>query len=113
MGSRIENEHPRVPANKTETRNQLFLGSFVHSKALDELDYLHNAAVCVDESGTIVAVERECDEAKARETVLPRLGWDAAGVEVVRAREGQFFFPGFIGECIRHKTWLFGNPKAD
>ncbi|KAL2021113.1 hypothetical protein VTK56DRAFT_7532 [Thermocarpiscus australiensis] len=77
-------------------RNQLFLGSFVHSKALDELEYLHNAAVCVDQSGTIVAVERDCDAVKARETVLPRLGWDEAGVEVVSAGDGQFFFPGFI-----------------
>ncbi|KAK3307453.1 uncharacterized protein B0T15DRAFT_179099 [Chaetomium strumarium] len=78
------------------SQNQLFLGTFVHSKALDELEYLHNAAVCVDTSGTIVAVERECDEAKAKETLLPRLGWDVTEVEVVRAKKGQFFFPGFI-----------------
>ncbi|KAK4125892.1 Metallo-dependent hydrolase [Parathielavia appendiculata] len=77
-------------------KNKLFLGTFVHSKALDELEYLHNAAVCVDMSGTIVAVEVECDELRARETVLPRLGWEVAEVEVVEAKEGQFFFPGFI-----------------
>jgi guanine deaminase len=81
-----------------EIKNKLFLGSFVHSKALDELEYLHNAAVCVDRSGTIVAVEQACDELQARETVLRRLGWDEADVEVVKARNGQFFFPGFIGE---------------
>jgi guanine deaminase len=80
------------------TTKKLFLGSFVHSKALDELEYLHNTAVCVDESGTIVAVEEECDEAKAKETVLPRLGWGEADVEVVKAKDSQFFFPGFIGE---------------
>ena len=80
-----------------ETRHKLFLGSFVHCKALDELEYLHHAAVAVGKEGTIVAVERECDEARARETVLPRLGWGDDEVEVVKAREGQFFFPGFIG----------------
>ncbi|KAK4134743.1 guanine deaminase [Trichocladium antarcticum] len=77
-------------------KNQLFLGSFVHCKALDELEYLHNAAICVDQSGTIVAVETECDAVKAKETVFPRLGWGDAEVEVVAAKEGQFFFPGFI-----------------
>jgi guanine deaminase len=80
------------------SKNQLFLGLFVHSKALDELEYLHNTAVCVDKSGTIVAVERECDEARARETLFPRLGWEPNEVDVVCTREGQFFFPGFIGE---------------
>ncbi|KAK4100221.1 Metallo-dependent hydrolase [Parathielavia hyrcaniae] len=79
-----------------ELRNKLFLGTFVHSKALDELEYLHNAAVCVDTTGTIVAVEVDCDEPRAREIVLPGLGWDGAEVEVVKAKEGQFFFPGFI-----------------
>jgi guanine deaminase len=82
----------------TTTTKKLFLGSFVHSKALDKLEYLHNTAVFVDESGTIAAVEQECNETKAKETVLPRLGWDQADVEVVTAEDGQFFFPGFIGE---------------
>lgn len=81
----------------TKPKNKLFLGSFVHSKLLDELEYLHNTVVCVDKSGTIVAVERECDEAKARSTLFPRLGWDVADVEVVSAADGQFFFPGFVG----------------
>ena len=77
--------------------NKLFLGLFVHSKVLKELEYLHNTAVCVDKEGKIVAVEKDCDEQKAKATVLPRLGWAEAEVEVVEAREGQFFFPGFIG----------------
>ena len=92
-----------VPVERNEMAaktRKLFLGSFVHSKALDKLEYLHNAAVCVDESGIIVAVEQECDEAKAKETVLPRLGWGEADVEVIKAKDGQFFFPGFIGECF-------------
>ena len=77
---------------------KLFVGTFVHSKALDELEYLHSTAVCVDESGTIVAVDRECDEVTAKATVFPRLGWDEADVQVVKARDGQFFFTGFIGK---------------
>ena len=81
-------------------KNTLFLGSFVHSKVLDKLEYLHGAAVCVDSKGTIVAVEKDCDEAGARESVFPRLDWDGEEVEVVRAKDGQFFFPGFIGEFL-------------
>lgn len=80
------------------SRNQLFLGSFVHSKSLDELECLHDTAVCVDKTGTIIAVEKGCGEATAREGLLQRLGWDEGEVEIVRAKEGQFFFPGFIGE---------------
>lgn len=83
-----------------EARNKLFLGSFVHSKKLKELESLHNAAVAVDGSGKIVAVEPDCSEDRARETVLPRLGWRENEVEFARAVDGQFFFPGFIGECL-------------
>ncbi|KAK4149605.1 hypothetical protein C8A00DRAFT_18733 [Chaetomidium leptoderma] len=94
-------------------KKQLFLGSFVHSKALDKLEFLHGAAVCVDQSGTIVAIERDCDEANAIEVLFPRLGWVKAEVVVVRAREGQFFFPGFIDTHIHAPQYpnvgIFGN----
>ncbi|AEO70740.1 1c697144-ae1d-4a1c-8026-2f42c9a95c4a [Thermothielavioides terrestris] len=100
---------PAEPAAK----NQLFLGTFVHSKALTELEYLHNAAVCVDRSGVIVAVERDCDEVKARATLLPRLGWDEAEVKLVIAKEGQFFFPGFIDTHLHASQYpnvgIFGS----
>jgi hypothetical protein len=75
----------------------LFLGSFIHSKSLDELEYLHDAAVFVDEKGTIVAIEQACDQKKAEETVFPKLGWESGDVSVRAAKEGEFFFPGFIG----------------
>lgn len=88
-----------IPTQKDNmgAQNKLFLGLFVHSKVLKELEYLHNTAVCVDKEGKIVAVEKDCGEDKAKETVLPRLGWAEAEVEIVKAEEGQFFFPGFIG----------------
>ena len=78
------------------TRRQVFLGTFIHSKSRTELDYLHDSAVCVDEHGVIVKVERGCGV----ETVTPlleSLGWSEAEVDVVTCKEGQFFFPGFIG----------------
>ncbi|KAH8680968.1 guanine deaminase [Xylariales sp. PMI_506] len=81
-------------------RNQLFLGSFIHSKKLDELEYLHDVAVFVDGHGKIVAVERDCDREKAEGVVYAKLGWDIAGVEVHTCKDGQFFFPGFIDTHI-------------
>jgi len=64
---------------------------------LDELEYLHDSAICVDENGVIVAIEKDCDLKKAEETLLPKLGWSTGDVTVKTAKPGQFFFPGFIG----------------
>jgi guanine deaminase len=73
------------------------LGTFIHSKNLDKLEYLHNTAVCVDEKGVIVAIEPECNQAKAEGILFPKLGWSREDVSVKVAKPGQFFFPGFIG----------------
>ena len=69
----------------------------MHSKTLEELEFLHDTAVCVDENGVIVAVESNCDQTKAKETLFPKLGWATGDVSIRSARAGQFFFPGFIG----------------
>ncbi len=80
--------------------HQLFLGTFIHSKSLAELEYLHDTAVCVDAAGKIVAVEPQCDLKKAEEVVFPRLGWSAGSVTVHKCKDGQFYFPGFIGQFL-------------
>ena len=76
----------------------LYLGTLIHCKSLDELHFLHDTAVCVDENGVIVAIESECDEAKAEELIFPKLGWSWKEVSLKKAAPGQFFFPGFIGK---------------
>ncbi|KAI1659993.1 guanine deaminase [Daldinia decipiens] len=81
-------------------KNQLYLGLFIHSVKLGELQYLHDTAVCVDKSGKIVAVEQQYDQKKAEETLYPKLGWKTDDVTVTIAKEGQFFFPGFIDTHI-------------
>ncbi|PKS09124.1 hypothetical protein jhhlp_003738 [Lomentospora prolificans] len=78
------------------TKNQLFMGNFIHSKTREELEYLINTAVCVDAKGVIVAVERGCDRETAERTLYPRLGWKAGEVDVNVCGDGDFFFPGFI-----------------
>lgn len=83
---------------KGKGRDQVFFGTFVHSKNLGELEYLHNAAVCVDASGKIVAIEANCSQQKAAETLYARLGWSLNSVAVTVTRSGrQFYFPGFVG----------------
>ena len=79
------------------TGRSLFLGRFVHSKSLEELEFLHQTAVCVDEKGSIVAIEPGCDQSKAESVLFPKLGWTKGDVIVKAAKPGQFFFPGFIG----------------
>jgi guanine deaminase len=74
------------------------LGSFVHSKSLDQLEFLHEAAVFVDEKGVIVALEQKCTQKQATENILPKLGWSSGDVSIRIAKPGQFFFPGFIGQ---------------
>lgn len=90
------------------SKRSLLLGSFVHSKSLTELEFLHDSAIAVDEKGVIVALEQRCDQKKAEETLLPKLGWSIGEVTVRIARPGQFFFPGFIGPFLPlfFRIWL-------
>lgn len=81
----------------SSVKHSLFLGTFIHSKSLDTLDYLHNTAVFVSENGKIVHVEPDCDQKRAEETLIPQLGWVVEQVDITIAKDGQFFFPGFIG----------------
>ena len=85
-----------IMSSHTAVRS-LFLGSFIHCKSLEELEFLHDTAICVDEKGLIVAIKSGFDQSKAEEVLLPKLGWTKAEVTVKVAKPGQFFFPGFIG----------------
>lgn len=82
------------------TGKSLFVGTFIHCKTLDELEYWHNTAVFVDQKGTIVAIEKDCDQQQAEQTILPKLGWTTRDISVHIAKEHQFFFPGFIGSSF-------------
>ncbi|KAM7198598.1 Metallo-dependent hydrolase [Naviculisporaceae sp. PSN 640] len=76
---------------------QLFYGSFIYSKTLDELEYLHDAILAVNSEGKIIAIERECGgKDKALGKIGQRLGGDVSGLKIFATSEGQFFFPGFI-----------------
>lgn len=84
---------------KSIAGRSVFLGTFVHSKSLEELEFLHDTAVFVDEKGTIVAIEQlEQGSYPGTEAgFFSKLGWMKDPVTVITAKPGQFFFPGFIG----------------
>ncbi|UKZ73552.1 hypothetical protein TrVFT333_001199 [Trichoderma virens FT-333] len=93
-------------------RKLLLLGTFVHSKTRQDLDFLHKAGIAIDVQGKIAAIERDAQdlsEVKAR--LLGKLGWDEAEVDVTEAAEGQFFFPGFVDTHI-HASHLKDLSKA-
>jgi guanine deaminase len=94
----------------TMVGNQLFLGSFIFSASLGDLEYLHDAAVCVDTEGKIIAVEKDCDEAKVENEVYAKLGWSKDSVTVTSCKTGQFFFPGFIGQCLLSQATHLSPP---
>lgn len=79
------------------TKRKVFLGTFVYPRTRDELAYLHDAVVCVDEKGKIASVKEGVDWNKVRDEVVSELGWDADEVLVRKCAEGEFFFPGFVG----------------
>lgn len=80
---------------------QVLLGTFIHSQTRSELEYIHNAAVAVDDRGKIVAIAKDCESlSAARDKVLGETGWNKGDVDIVEAAEGQFFFPGFIGTPV-------------
>ncbi|KAI0164676.1 guanine deaminase [Xylariaceae sp. FL1272] len=101
-------------ASSGKLKNQVFLGTIIYSKQLNELVYTHNAAVCVDVTGKIVAIEPNCNQQKAVETVYAKLGWSLDDVAITVARDGrQFYFPGFIDTHIHASQYpnagIFGK----
>lgn len=88
-----------LPRGTSPSRNQLLLGTFVHCKTRKELEFLHDAAIAVDKQGRIAGIDATSGDADvAKEKLLGSLGWREGEVDVHACGQGQFFFPGFIGE---------------
>ncbi|KHO00787.1 guanine deaminase [Metarhizium album ARSEF 1941] len=83
--------------SKPPRRRSLMLGNFVHSETREQLGFLLDAAIAVDERGKIVDMDNGSDDVKtAKKQLLCRLGWDEHDLDVYACRRGQFFFPGFV-----------------
>ncbi|KAK0620029.1 hypothetical protein B0T14DRAFT_537630 [Immersiella caudata] len=96
-------------------RNKVFFGTFVHSKTLAELEYLHNTAIAVNATGKIVAIEPDHTSLdSALFSLLPKLNWTADSVSATStASPSHFFFPGFIDTHLHASQYpnvgIFGN----
>jgi guanine deaminase len=78
----------------TTPKRTLYVGPFVHSKSLQDLEICQEGIIGVDEHGKIAFIERAGIDAAAAE----KHGWSS--YEVVRIRDNGFFFPGFIGMSL-------------
>ncbi|KAI9757783.1 MAG: hypothetical protein M4579_003319 [Chaenotheca gracillima] len=82
-----------------ERPNTIYHGTFIHSRSLQDIEILHDAAVGVDSDGKIDFILKDVpSSAAALKAVGARDGW--AGAKVVRTDKNQFFFPGFIDTHI-------------
>ncbi|KAF2133343.1 guanine deaminase [Dothidotthia symphoricarpi CBS 119687] len=95
-----------APISKT-----IYLGPFVHSTSLTELEISEQGAIGVDEKGVIAFVERDVAHDGVDEIKRRNQGWENA--EVVSVEGNGFFFPGFIDthtHAPQHpNTGLFGK----
>ncbi|KAI9167202.1 putative guanine deaminase [Paramyrothecium foliicola] len=103
-----------VPSSSSSRRPQLLLGTFVHSAGPADLEFMHDAAVAVDQHGKIAAVEKgQGDAGAAKDSLLERLGWRVEDVDVLACEPGQFFFPGFIDTHVHASQYpnvgIFGK----
>ncbi|KAF4966191.1 hypothetical protein FSARC_6075 [Fusarium sarcochroum] len=95
-------------------KKQVFVGTFISSKSPKELNYHHNALVCVDGEGRIVKVDTEGGSTDQIEKRLLRiLDWQVSEVDIHIAKPGEFFFPGFIDSHVHASQYpnvgIFGK----
>ncbi|KAK4444942.1 Metallo-dependent hydrolase [Podospora aff. communis PSN243] len=96
-------------------KNNIFFGTFVHSKTLADLEYLHNTAIAVDAAGKIVAIEPgHTNITSALSALLPKLNWTPDSVATTTSSSpAHFFFPGFIDTHLHASQYpnvgIFGN----
>lgn len=79
-----------------EERKTIYIGAFVHSKSLEELDVCEKGAIGVDERGRIVFIERE--DSHVESAIKQHADW--ADAAIVTIKDKGFFFPGFIDTHI-------------
>jgi guanine deaminase len=92
------------PISKT-----IYLGAFVHSTSLTQLEICPKAAIGVDETGTIAFIEKDVSDLQALKSQHP----DFQSASTITLSGSGFFFPGFIdthNHAPQHpNTGLFGK----
>lgn len=87
----------------------IYLGAFVHSTSLTQLEICPQAAIGVDETGVIAFVEKNISNIDEIKSQKPE--WTSA--QIIKIPDTGFFFPGFIdthNHAPQHpNTGLFGK----
>jgi guanine deaminase len=90
----------------------IYIGPFVHSKSLSELEIQEHGAIGVDEDGIIRFVERNLQDGSLS-NLIQQKGDDWTDAQIVEINGSGFFFPGFIDTHVhapQHpNTGLFGK----
>lgn len=85
----------------TTSRSALYYGSFIYCKTPQDLEYLFDAALVTDENGVILATQRDCGGRDgAIEKMVARLGGYVTDLPVQETKNGEFYYPGFVGELF-------------
>ena len=93
-------------------RRKIFTGTFVHTPSPTTLSILENAAIFVDQSGTIIHIDSDASSPDARlNNDLEE--WSGAEIIFTRPSRNEFFFPGFVDTHIHASQYpnvgLFGK----
>lgn len=95
-----------VPISKT-----LYVGPFIHSTSLADLEICENGLIGVDEHGIISFVERGVSPSDIPNILTQKSGWEDP--RIISIKGNGFFFPGFIDthtHAPQHpNTGLFGK----
>lgn len=81
-------------------RKQVFFGTFISSKSPQQLEYLYETAIFVDDKGRIAKIDKGCKTVQDAKGVLSNLSWRFDEVDFHLPKPGQFYFPGFVGTLL-------------
>jgi guanine deaminase len=88
-------------ATRTPLRRTVYIGTFLHSASLGDIEVSERTAIGVDEEGIITFIEKNLTDEQTILRCIEGNGWDAGEYDLVQAPEGdgviRFWFPGFIG----------------
>jgi len=82
----------------------VYIGSYVHSLQLTQLEHVERAIICVDGNGIIEWIENIAPE--ELQDVLAKYGLESDNVEVVELSPDEFLCPGLIDTHTVSRTWV-------
>jgi len=101
-----------MASSKQSLRKTIYVGTFIRSLSLANLEILEDAAVGVDENGIIAFIEKDVKEPELDEVVEQKYGWKEPHTVKGGGDSTAFFFPGFIGQysCSKMSHSLVNTP---